>query len=139
MDYSNLLACCPGYSKDDRNKAPQAFCGHHKKDKELPISPLDKDCSTYFRYSASGEIFFSLEASKQFSAKETIAILALNHPTLQSARENAIEGILQDIDSFSNEDLRKFMTSYNRPDNTGKLEQFCSAIVYTLSQYLVPA
>ena len=136
VDYSNLLACCPGYGKDDRNKAPQAFCGHHKKDKELPLSPLDRDCSTYFRYSASGEIFSSVEVSKRSPAKETIDILALNHTTLQRAREEAIEGILQDIDSFSNEDLRKLMTSYDRPDSTGKLEQFCSVIVYTLSQYL---
>jgi len=136
LDYSNLLACCPGYGRDDRDKAPQEFCGHYKKDKELPISPLDKDCSTYFRYSASGEIFSSLESSKQLPAKETIAILGLNHPTLQSAREEAIDGILQDIDSFSNEDLVKLMTSYDRPDGTGKLQEFCSAIVYTLNQYI---
>jgi hypothetical protein len=66
----------------------------------------------------------------------TIAILGLNYPILQSAREEAIDGILQDIDSFSNEDLIKLMTSYDRPDSTGKLQGFCSAIVYTLKQYL---
>ena len=115
LDYSNLLSSCPGY--------------------ELPISLLDKDCGTNFRYSGSGEVFSNSEAPS-CPVKETIEILALNHFTLQKAREEAIEGILQDIETFSDEDLRKLMSSYNRTDTTGKLEEFCNVIIYVLKQYI---
>ena len=135
VDYFNLLACCPGYGKDDPDKTPQEFCGHYKKDQELPISPLDRDCSTHFRYSGCGEVLSNSE-SPSCPVKETIEILALNHPTLKRAREEAIEGILQDIDTFSDDELRKLMSSYDQPDATGKLEEFCNVIIYTLSQYL---
>ena len=135
LDYSNLLSSCPGHGKDDPDKSPQEFCGHHKKDKELPISPLDKDCGTNFRYSGSGEVFSNSE-SLSCPVKETIEILALNHSTIRRAREEAIEGILQDIDTFSDDDLRKLMSSYNQPDATGKLEEFCNVIIHVLKQYI---
>ena len=55
LDYDNFLASCDGgqIENTNRNKSIPSFpeyCGKHKSNNELVITPLQTNCDTYFEY-----------------------------------------------------------------------------------------
>ncbi|MGI0491887.1 retron system putative HNH endonuclease [Alkalinema pantanalense CENA528] len=143
LDYTNLLASCPGYPEAEipqpkqRHRPLQEFCGQQKGawyDPQRTVSPLKADCSTYFRYTASGEILPTQDASKKDAAQTTIEKLGLNHTKLNNLREAAIEGALVDLEALTTEDIQKLIEGYDRPDQSGQYIPFCTAVIYTLQQ-----
>ncbi len=141
LAYSNFLASCPGYPEDELQTAKplQEFCGHKKSDwydAKLFVTPLTPDCSEYFRYTASGEILPSTEPNREAAAKTTIARLGLNHPKLDRGRRIALEGIFDNLESLTNEDLKRLINGYGHPNQNGALTPYCAAIIYQLKQLL---
>ncbi|MCB4778931.1 MAG: hypothetical protein LGB53_04780 [Sulfurovum sp.] len=63
------------------------LCGNSKGNKNLPITPLDNDCETKFKYTADGYILGTDKDSE-----DTIEILQLNN-----LRARAIEPIVDPI------------------------------------------
>ena len=51
-------------------------------------------------------------------------------------REKAIEGIIYDIDTLNNEQVRKLIKGFEQLNNNNEYEEFCSVITYVLRQYL---
>jgi hypothetical protein len=106
------------------------------------ISPLDKDCANYFRYTTTGKIRPTSE--KQKAADETINRCNLNHPILKKMRHEALRRIaLQSLtdnmtllsDIPTQEEILQLIQSYSQPDAKGRYTPFCTAIIYFLSAY----
>lgn len=89
LDYDNLCASCntSKHTRDDKH------CDEAQGNRELPVSPLQKDCISYFSFGSDGEIFANAERTEeeQESANATISILRLNTNSLVTARYDAIE------------------------------------------------
>ncbi|ELS02841.1 TIGR02646 family protein [Xenococcus sp. PCC 7305] len=137
LDYINLIASCQG--KSDAIHSIPVHCGHKKGEwyeETLMVSPLDENCTSFFRYTDDGQILATADSDKQTAAEETIKRLALDVNKLKKMREKAIEGILDDIDLLSNQDLNNLIDAFENPSDNGVYEEFCSAIVYVLRQYL---
>jgi uncharacterized protein (TIGR02646 family) len=135
-EYNNLIASCQG--EDEKRPRVPIHCGHKKGNwynELLIISPLDKSCVDYFKYSGSGEILPTDEKDKQTVAETTIAKLALNINKLTKMRRQAIDAILFDIENFSREEIKLLIKAYQKPDEKGYLIPFSAAITYILKQY----
>jgi uncharacterized protein (TIGR02646 family) len=143
LSYGNFLASCPGYTEETETETPiakrsQEFCGQQKGawyDPMLTVSPLQPDCETYFRYTGQGAILPTQDNVKAMAAETTIEKLALNHSRLNRSRKRVIEGILQDIETFSEDELTQLMQAYNHPDSDGNYVPFCGAVIYILEQF----
>ena len=137
LDYTNFIASCQGESE---NPPPiPVHCGHKKAEwyeENLMVSPLDNNCDDFFRYADDGQILPTQDLTKQAAAKETINRLALDINKLKKMREQAIEGILDVIDTLNNNEKRKLIDGFEQPNQNGEYEEFCSAIVHILKQYL---
>jgi uncharacterized protein (TIGR02646 family) len=144
LSYGNFLASCPGYPTDENQqtqppKLPQEFCGQKKgawSEPDLTVSPLDRDCASYFRYTEVGEILPTKEIPKAKAAGVTIQELGLNHAVLRLSRKRLIDGVLQEIESLTTEEIQQLIDLYDRPDRSGKFTPFCAAIIYRLQDEL---
>lgn len=137
LDYNNLLASCQG-EKENTSTIP-VHCGHKKDDwydEALMVSPLDSNCADFFRYTEDGQILPTTDLDKKPAAEQTIKRLALDIDKLKRMREQAIEGILDTIDTLSNNEIKKLINGFEKTNANGECEEFCSAIIYVLRQYL---
>ena len=88
LDYGNLCASCntSRHTKDDKH------CDETQGNRELPVSPLQKDCISYFSFGSDGEILANpkLTEEEQEKAFATISILRLNTSSLIAARKKVL-------------------------------------------------
>jgi uncharacterized protein (TIGR02646 family) len=136
FEYTNLIASCQG-EDEERPRVP-IHCGHKKQawfDEELMISPLDKNCETYFKYSGFGEILPTDDPDKQAAAKTTIQKLALDINKLRKLRRAAIDAVLQATNGLTDEEIQLLAEAYNKRGSDGRYTPFCTAITYILKQY----
>ena len=129
LEYENLLASCQGYNDREEN------CGHSKEnefDEELFISPLDKDCESYFEFSSRGKIK-AVDGNQR--AVYTIDKLNLDTGALNAAREAAMweSGAMQDI---TEERCLFLLDKYERADKDGKYAGYSDEIIYHLKKRL---
>ncbi|WP_225896262.1 hypothetical protein [Amazonocrinis nigriterrae] len=99
------------------------------------VSPLEINCVDFFKYLASGEIQPTDEPDKKAAAETTIEKLALNIDKLQNMRRVAIDAVLGDIDSLTEEEIQQLAEGYEKPDFKGEYTPFCAAITYLLKNY----
>ena len=129
LEYDNLLASCQGYHNEKEN------CGHRKGnefDEKLMISPLEKDCEDYFKFSSRGKI---MAVDGNDRARYTIELLELDSPQLNAARQMAMwaSGAMEDI---TEEECRELLERFLEKDEHGRYGGFCDAIVYQLKKRL---
>ncbi|MEK8017177.1 MAG: retron system putative HNH endonuclease [Candidatus Parabeggiatoa sp.] len=146
FEYQNLLCSCDGNAGHPENKG-LTHCGIRKDDwfdAALMVSPLEKDCANYFRYTTAGKILLTSVSEKQQAAEETINRCNLNHPILKKMRHEVLRRIaLQSLtdnttllsDSLTIDEISQLIQSYSQPDATGKYTPFCTTIIYFLSAY----
>lgn len=125
LDYQNLLVSCNGV-KDSREN-----CGHRKDDwyhKYYLISPLWKDCESYFHYEVNGKLSPNPHNTR---GKETIERLNLNSYLLQRGRKSAIftSGIFEE--EIDEKLLDKYIQAYETPRDN-RLISFAPAILYVM-------
>ncbi len=118
IDFSNMLCSCQNQIK----KGEPRHCGNLKADKELAISPLDKNCEQDFKYTYDGYI----EAVDE-KTKTTIETLGLNIDKLNALRKEVIEPFIDD--SLTEDDLRKFVFEYLKKVD-GKYQPFYTTIKF---------
>lgn len=140
LDYGNFLASC-GKTRTDYTKQQTIFhcqehCGQKKGNSLLPISPLQIDCSDFFKFSSSGRIEPTDNPEKKQVAQQTIDLLNLNHEVLINRRSTAISAALLDIEQYTNDEIQKLIQGYDEPNSKGKYSPFCTAIVDQLKKYL---
>ncbi len=113
--YDNFLASCQGESETP--PTIPVHCGH-KKDKwyeqRFMVSPLVGNCAEFFRYTDDGQILATTDPVKQTAAAETIKRLALNINKLKRMREQAIEGILEIIETLNDDEIRKLINGFEQ-------------------------
>jgi len=140
LSYTNLLASCQ-VEKSETDPIPvPVHCGHKKGDwydENLMVSPLERSCFEFFRYSGSGEILPSKEEDKESSATATISRLGLNIDKLKAMRRGVIDGILQNIEELTDIEIQNLVRHYSSPNVDGQYTQGCAVIVYILNQYLI--
>lgn len=135
LDYDNLIASCQG-----ENETPPPIpvhCGHKKAewyDEYLMVSPLNSNCSDFFRYTEKGEILPTKDTNYQKSAEETISRLALDLNKLNRMREKAIEGL--DIYNLDNDEIKILINAFEKMNQQGEYEEFCHVLIYILKQFL---
>lgn len=88
LDYANLCASC----NTSRHTKDEKHCDEAQGNRELPVSPLQKDCISYFSFGSDGEILANLELTEeeQEMASATISILRLNTSSLIAARKKVL-------------------------------------------------
>ena len=88
LDYGNLCASC----NTSRHTKDEKHCDEAQGNRELPVTPLQKDCISYFSFGSDGEILANLERTKEEQewANATISILRLNTSSLIAARKKVL-------------------------------------------------
>ena len=61
LDYGNLCASC----NTGRHTKDEKHCDEAQGNRELPVTPLQKDCISYFSFGSDGEILANLERTKE--------------------------------------------------------------------------
>ncbi|MFE1743698.1 retron system putative HNH endonuclease [Coleofasciculus sp. H7-2] len=118
LEYTNLLASC----QRERERKEPLHCGSKKDDwydEHLIVSPLDANCAEFFRYTDDGQIIATEAPEKKSAAQTTIDQLGLDIPKLNAMRRAAIEVILEDIDSLTDEEKQKLLQGFEQPDANG--------------------
>ena len=103
FEYENLLACCNGGSKANRERNIEEpdtpsypeYCDRSKKKKLLPLSPLQPEVETRLTYSRVDDEVRIEPVGEELEASESIeSILNLNTPFLKKRRGEAIDGLI---------------------------------------------
>ncbi|WP_292775104.1 hypothetical protein [Nostoc sp. NMS9] len=99
------------------------------------VSPLDINCTEFFRYIEDGQILSTEVLEKKSAADTTIDKLDLNIDKLKKMRSDAIEGILEGFEELTEDDRQRLLQAFCQPDDNGRNEEFCAAIAYILKNY----
>lgn len=137
LDYNNLIASCQG--ECETIPLIPVHCGHKKGEwyqENLMVSPLENDCSNFFRYTEDGQILPTTIPNKEAAAKTTIEKLDLNIDKLRKMRSKAIEGCLEDIENLKKSQIKKLIDYFAKPNENDEYEQCVSTIIYILKKYL---
>lgn len=138
FDYDdNLMACCDGGQGEntnrDKEKYPASYpeyCGKHKKNSQIDIHPLQKDCEEKFNYifnPLNDEVVIEGLTDK---ATRTIEILNLNTPKLKNLRGNSVKGFI--LDDLSVHEIDTLINNLSERNQEQQFEPFCVAIVHIL-------
>lgn len=147
LEYSNLLASCPGEGDDQNQGKSQEpltlaeHCGPWKQDwydSDLMVSPLMENCADYFIYTGFGEILPTDDPTMKVAASQTIRRLGLNNSKLEASRRSALQAILPILEGLSTDEIQKLAKAYSQKDVEGKYTRFCAAIISFLERYSIP-
>jgi len=134
--YSNLISSCQG--EDEQRPTKPVHCGHKKGgwfDEELMISPLDPNCSSYFKYTGAGEILPTENSEHQEAAETTIRMLALNINKLKKMRRKVVDGVIEATQGLSEKEIKKLSQAYLERDETQSYTPFWATIDYVMQQF----
>jgi uncharacterized protein (TIGR02646 family) len=129
LDYFNMLASCQGENTPPLKKS--IHCGQKKGNELLTISPLDLNCTEFFRYTEAGEIVPDQHRNDE-AAKNAIDILGLNIDKLIRLRKSAIDGL--DTNSLTQAEVQQFIQGIKKLNANGQNDEFFSAMLYVLGQ-----
>ncbi|BAY84194.1 hypothetical protein NIES267_36900 [Calothrix parasitica NIES-267] len=136
FDYSNLISSCQG--EDEQRPTKPVHCGHKKGgwfDEGLMISPLDPNCSSYFRYTGAGEILPTQDPLHQQAAETTIKMLALDINKLKKMRRKVVDGVIQATQDLSEEEIKELAEAWLERDTSERYEPFWATIDYVMKQF----
>lgn len=136
FDYSNLISSCQG--EDEQRPTKPVHCGHKKGgwfDEDLMISPLDPNCSKYFRYTGAGEILPTEDPEHQQAAETTIKMLALDINKLKKMRRKVVDGVIQATEGLSEKEVKQLAEAWLERDETDSYAPFWATIDYVMKQF----
>ncbi len=136
FDYSNLISSCQG--EDEKRPTKPVHCGHKKGgwfDEDLMISPLDPNCSKYFKYTGAGEILPTEDPEHQEAAETTIKMLALDINKLKKMRRKVFDGVIQATEGLSEKEIKQLASAYLERDETNSYAPFWATIDYAIKQF----
>lgn len=140
LDYSNMIACCPGHIGDEDH------CDRSKKDLAISFSPMEEAAIESIRYSSSGKIF---SANRQWN-KEMDEVLNLNTSMLVLNRRSMLDEVIKRINqqcrkknSWDKALLNKFLQKYSQMHKSNDKEEnrmeyypFCGIVIWFLKDKL---
>ncbi|MEO7715560.1 MAG: hypothetical protein ABIY70_05125 [Capsulimonas sp.] len=92
-----------------------------------------------FHYTGAGEILPTTDENLSSRASKSIEVLSLDNLSLNSQREEAINGILEGIDENSQEDIKRILQNIFEIDSRGRYTPFATTIAYILEKYYLDA
>ena len=119
LSYSNLCASCnSSVITHPKSISPKGHCDAAQRDSVLPVTPLQKECLSFFTFYDDGKMGANpkKENDDKQKALETISILQLNAPVLVNRRRLALQNfamILTD-NSKNHENIFKKLTKKNK-------------------------
>ncbi len=122
--YMNLLASCNGLSDKSNN-----CCGHgraQRRNPDIPVSPLDVDCESRFRYTGFGAMKPANEDDSD--AENTIAALGLNSPKLRANRKALMYQLEDYVKGMSDSEFSVYVERWLQTDNNGCFPAFFTTI-----------
>jgi uncharacterized protein (TIGR02646 family) len=137
LDYRNLVACFPrdGMNNSYRYGAQQKgewWDG----DGSSFVSPLHPNCERCFSFDIDGNI---KAVGNRISARTTISVLSLDHPSLTEDRKRAIHEFIYGQDGSEplsrSKALQAIRIICNR-SRIGRFVEFCIAIRYALYEHV---
>lgn len=117
LDYANLIAAL-----EVRGARQELFGAVAKKDRALPLSPVDVDCEQRFRYRDDGVV-----EGLHDDSRALVELLLLNHETLKGWRKQAIQVWLDPAVIQSADDVHEVLVAVSTPRD-GTLPEFAFAI-----------
>lgn len=130
LNYANLLRSCQGTDEDDEHLTKEApeHCGHSRGNNVLPVTPLQPNCESRFRYTGEGEIKAAIAGDNE--AEDTVGLLKLDIDNLNAGRRDAIRGATEGLDTLSPHEKMQLELAFYSRDSQNRFMPFCSAIVY---------
>lgn len=126
LNYMNMIAAL-----EVRGAESEHFGAVKKRDRVLPVLPIQEKCDECFRFrEADGGIEGLTEAAKQ-----SIDVLQLDHDTLKGWRKSAIDVWLDTEVIQTREDFEKVAQALEAPVE-GKLPEFAFVIAAIAREYL---
>lgn len=147
FEYDNLMAVCDGGTEANRrrNQVEPAissypeYCDKSKKEKLLPLSPLQPDVETRLSYSRiDDKISIEPFSDQDRDALESIETLNLNTAFLGNRRGEAINGLIfrdaQMLDPISAPEAAQILANFQQQEDGGVefLPEFFSVKMYFL-------
>lgn len=126
-DYNNLLCSC----QKNPPKGEPKHCGNKKGnwyEKDLIISPLEKNCEERFRYTFDGRINPADENDD--AARETIERLGLNVKKLTDSRKMILEPFIEELNIKSYADIVSEINRLIEIESEGRYPEFCATLKY---------
>ena len=99
FEYTNLLASCLGGKKEETEETDTKYCNQGRGQTPLELSPLQKDCETFFDY-------IEIEDTDEWQIKvvgltekatQVIDLLNLNTPKLRRLRGETLRPYLENL------------------------------------------
>jgi uncharacterized protein (TIGR02646 family) len=136
LDFQNFLASCSGGIS--RESKQHKHCNNYRSDKELPISPFDKNCETYFKYKNTGEVISSKKRKDSLDdykkVEMTLENLGLNSEILKEKRKNLINQTFELIGKGMINDISEEIKFYQSKQEN-KYQPFCFVIYSYLKDF----
>lgn len=129
LDYGNMLGSCLRETKEN----DPLHCGHARGNDCLPVTPLQPDCESRFRFTNDGQIKPADDADDQ--AKTAIELLALDIDKLQAGRRDAIRLAFHGIDALAPAEKSSLRATFSERDSQGLFSEYCVPILYVLDNY----
>lgn len=132
LDYTKMIAAYPHNPRGYLKERACEYGAQARTNKLVPITPLQANCTTRFRYLPSGEIVSSDPEDEE--TRDTIQVLVLSHSRLQELRKAVIdEAIFQSVEGLSSPEevisyLGKLAHAIVRRDTGSRLHAFCFVI-----------
>ena len=124
FDYTNLHASCNGSAN-----TVDHCCGHKRAEQgnpDLPISPLDTDCESRFRYTGLGKMEPAVDDDVE--AENTIAALGLDSPKLRGMRRRLMIELENCLACMSEEEFSEYIDQKLSQDERGQFPEFFTTI-----------
>lgn len=131
LDYSNLVACCPGNISGDI----QYHCDKLKGDKDLSFTPFDDNFIETLSYSSKDG---SIKSSNPQYDSEINDILNLNQVLLKKNRYATWKGVMNILNKkgWKAAQLSRFLKEWDDKDIDGRYKEYCGIVVYFLRRKL---
>lgn len=139
LDYTNMLGCCLGETKEHEYAKPKQHCDTARKNKVLkynPSNPLHHDLLQIKYKQKDGEICSEDEEFNQ----QLNDVLNLNLAMLKNNRKTIIDEIIKQLDkqrgTVSAKFLQMLLAKYTQKSVDGKLQPHCGIVRYYLEKKL---
>ena len=127
FDYGNMHASCNGFPNKAVNCCGDKRAQHRKpRNPDIPVSPLEEDCETRFRYTGSGAI--EPESDDDHAAAETISILGLGSRKLCAMRKDVLRELVNCWKGMAADEFATYVQEKLKRDADGHFAEFFTAI-----------
>jgi uncharacterized protein (TIGR02646 family) len=136
LDYQNMLGVCQGHEREPYN---QQTCDTRKGNKDLKYNPANPNhrIESHIKFLGTGRI----QAHDDGEFDEQLnKVLNLNKPRLVQNRQAIWNAVHDKLSTKSGSrtpaELQRLLDHWNRPDEEGRLQEYCAVAAYYLRRRL---